>query len=193
MQKLINKLLPRNRLRVRRNLRRLKIFRLLLVDVDGTITNGTKFYDQNHKVVAKAFNDRDFTAIKRFKAAGITVAFISADPWNKGMAAARNVDFWNVREWAKNLDKTKLLPDICQHYLVDPKQIAYVADDWWDNTLLYDVGFKFCPQNSCWETQKIVGPNSVILRNGGDGVLDSLYEWTKANYNIQETYPDDNA
>jgi len=169
------------------------MFKLLLLDVDGVLTDGTKTYVSNHEVMSKKFNDRDFTAIKRFKAAGIIVAVISADPWNKGMAKTRKLDFWDVKEHAPNLDKSKLLPHICEYYLVDPKQICYVGDDFWDCTLLHDVGFKFCPLDAAWETKRIVGENNVILRNGGSGVVDSLYEWVKVNYNIQETYPDDNA
>ena len=38
---------------------------LLILDVDGVLTDGNKIYDINHNPVYKKFNDRDFTAIKR--------------------------------------------------------------------------------------------------------------------------------
>ena len=54
-------------------------FDLLILDVDGVLTNGTKVYDIDGNVVHKVFNDRDFTAIKRFKEEGVNVFFLSGD------------------------------------------------------------------------------------------------------------------
>jgi len=44
--------------------------KLLILDVDGVLTDGTKVYDQNHNPVYKTYRCKDFTAIKRFIAAG---------------------------------------------------------------------------------------------------------------------------
>ncbi|MFK5284082.1 hypothetical protein ACI3PL_31335, partial [Lacticaseibacillus paracasei] len=77
-------------------------------------------------------NDRDFTAIKRFKAAGIPVVLLSGDKWNEGMAKERKLDFINAREVCPDLDKSKALPLLCQKYSVKPEEIAYVGDDYYD-------------------------------------------------------------
>ena len=46
------------------------------------------------KVISKTWCDIDFTAIKRFKAAGIQICFLSGDRRvNEAMAAARKVNF----------------------------------------------------------------------------------------------------
>jgi hypothetical protein len=42
-------------------------FKLLALDVDGVLTNGRKIYGESGTPVYKEFNDRDFTAIKRFQ------------------------------------------------------------------------------------------------------------------------------
>ncbi len=73
------------------------MIKLLILDVDGVLTDGNKIYDINHTTVYKKFNDRDFTAIKRFKAGGINVIFVSGDNFNEGMAKKRNIDFYCSR------------------------------------------------------------------------------------------------
>lgn len=49
--------------------------KLLILDIDGVMTNGTKVYDDDHNVLSKSYNDKDFTAIKIFKQMGIDVCF----------------------------------------------------------------------------------------------------------------------
>ena len=57
--------------------------KLVILDIDGVMTDGKKFYDKNGDVLCKQYNDKDFTAIKRFMATGIDVCFLSGDNWNK--------------------------------------------------------------------------------------------------------------
>ena len=68
--------------------------KLLILDVDGVITDGTKIYNSDHTPVGKRYMCKDFTAIKRFAAAGVKVIMISGDGWNRNMAAKRNIDFY---------------------------------------------------------------------------------------------------
>ncbi len=106
------------------------------------------------------------------------------------MAISRKIDFWDVREFAPNLDKSKLLPSICEHYLVNPSQILFCGDDIFDNTLLYDVGFKYCPADACYATQMLVGQENVLTRRGGEGCVDSLYHICQFKYGLEEKeYP----
>ena len=65
--------------------------RLLILDVDGILTDGTKVYNKDHNVLSKRFMCKDFSAIKRFMAAGIKVIMISGDSWNRDMAKKRNI------------------------------------------------------------------------------------------------------
>ena len=56
-----------------------KKFDLLVIDIDGVMTDGTKLYDTYGNIYLKKFNDKDFSAIKRFKELGVEVCFLSAD------------------------------------------------------------------------------------------------------------------
>ena len=46
----------------------MKKVKLLILDVDGVLTDGKKTYNKNHEVLSKSFLCKDFTAIKRFMA-----------------------------------------------------------------------------------------------------------------------------
>ena len=80
--------------------------KLLILDVDGVLTDGTKIYNENHSPIYKKFRCKDFTAIKRFVAAGIKVVMLSGDNWNKEMAQQRNIPFYCTRGKDLSLDKS---------------------------------------------------------------------------------------
>ena len=82
---------------------------LLILDVDGVLTDGTKVYDIDHNVLSKRYMCKDFTAIKRFIAAGVKVVMLSGDNFNRYMAEKRNIDFYCSRNKDLSLDKARYL------------------------------------------------------------------------------------
>ncbi len=54
--------------------------RLLILDVDGVMTDGTKTYGIRGEVLSKRFCDHDFTAIKKFKDDGWDVGLTFGIP-----------------------------------------------------------------------------------------------------------------
>ena len=81
--------------------------KLLLLDIDGVMTDGTKLYGLDGLTMGKRYCDRDFTAIKAFKAVGVKVCFLSGDDkGNKAMAENRKIDFYLSD---KNADSSVLL------------------------------------------------------------------------------------
>ena len=70
------------------------LIELLVLDIDGVLTDGKKYYGLDGLPFAKTYCDKDFTAIKRVRGAGISVCFLSGDERvNKAMAKNRNIDF----------------------------------------------------------------------------------------------------
>ena len=61
---------------------RLRRVKLLAIDVDGVLTDGKKYYNRDGKVEMKTFCDKDWTAIKRFRALGVNVIFLTGDPFD---------------------------------------------------------------------------------------------------------------
>lgn len=144
-------------------------FDLLIIDIDGVMTDGTKIYDRDGKVFGKKYCDLDFTAIKRFIAAGIKVCFLSGDQTvNKAMAETRKIDFFHN---APGVDKADMLPDIKAHY--KSSKTAYVGDDYYDISIMNSVDFAFCPKTSFTPVKKA---GIIIDVDAGKGVIAALYD-----------------
>ena len=147
---------------------------LLIIDVDGVLTDGRKVYDKSHKVLSKKYLCKDFTAIKRFVAAGIKVVMLSGDNFNKEMAQKRNIDFYCTRDLNLSLDKSQFLQIFEEKYSVPIENMAFVGDDYFDLTIIKKLDYTFCPSDS----PKIVKDEcEVVLKSvGGDGVIVELYD-----------------
>lgn len=155
-----------------------KIFKLLILDIDGVMTNGKKTYDNGGTVISKEYCDRDFTAIKRFWSSDINVCFLSGDKkMNWEMSRSRGIPFFHARDFSDNLDKSKALEKICKHYNVAQTDVAYVGDDYYDLSIIEQLQWTYCPADACADIKKYV--KEIIPCNGGDGVIASLFEMVK--------------
>ena len=149
---------------------------LLILDVDGVLTDGTKVYDINGKVFSKRFCDLDFTATKKFQMKGWSVCWLSADTAvNQGLAEDRGIRFVHSRDPDGTIDKVKWLNTLLFEYdsMCD---IIYVGDDLFDLSIMREVlrynGRIFCPSNSA-PPVKAVATN--LSSQGGTGAIMELY------------------
>ena len=147
---------------------------LLILDVDGVLTDGKKYYDNTGKAVLKTFCDRDFTAIKKIKAAGWSVVFLSGDRnINEDVAKNRNIDFYCNRDNGVMVDKAIFIEQFEQDYNCDRDNMVYVGDDIFDINILRNVVYAFCPENAAFEVKQVA---KVINAKGGECCVDKLYE-----------------
>ena len=150
------------------------MIKLLILDVDGVLTDGNKTYDINHTCVYKKFNDRDFTVIKRFKATGINVVLLSGDIFNKSVGEKRNIDFYCSRNEDLSLDKSRFLKKFEELYNIPVKNMAFVGDDFFDLSIIKKLKYTYCPNNS----PQIVKDNcyTTLDIKSGEGVVAHLYD-----------------
>ncbi len=154
-------------------------FKLLILDMDGVMTTGEKFYDRNGDCVGKSFNDRDFTAINRFKEAGVKVCFLTGSQnINRKVATRRGIDFYYTgRFGTARREKASFIKDFMEAYNVSPAEMAFCGDDVPDVALLMCVGFAYCPRN----VPRIVQDKCMILGvDCGDGVVAELFDLATA-------------
>ena len=142
--------------------------KLILIDVDGIMTDGTKIYNEDHEGIYKKFCDLDFTAIRRLMASDVNVCLVSGDLFNKKMADKRNIPFIYSRT------KQDEIPEIQKKYNVDYNNMAFVGDDMFDYEIMMCCNYRFCPKNSPNDLQKIC--TKIIDRHSGDGVIARLYD-----------------
>ena len=149
------------------------MIKLLIIDVDGIMTDGIKYYDREGVVNLKTFCDKDWTAIKRFRAIGINVVFLTGDGYNKSILMNRNLHVVVNRGKGFHSDKANYLADILEEYECSADNTAFIGDDLFDIGIMRKVEYAFCVKNS----PQIVKDNAHTLKyKGGDNILMHLFE-----------------
>ena len=124
---------------------------LLMLDIDGVLTNGTKVYNLEGEVVGKSFNDLDYTAIRRLKSWGWHVVFISSDKRvNEKMAEKRKIPFYHSREPDGSINKEKYVKVLKKLHNIKEENMYYIGDDVVDINIMSALPKKncFCPNTS---------------------------------------------
>jgi YrbI family 3-deoxy-D-manno-octulosonate 8-phosphate phosphatase len=149
------------------------MIKLVILDVDGVMTDGIKYYDRDGKVVLKTFCDKDWTAIKRLRAIGIDVVFITGDPYNEMILKNRNLPTVVNRGEGFHRDKINFLPEVLEKYNCSYKEAAYLGDDLFDYMITKGVRYKFCVADSPRALQDIC---SVLPCKGGENAIMHFFE-----------------
>jgi len=149
------------------------VIKLLILDVDGVMTDGIKYYDREGTVKLKTFCDKDWTAIKRFRAIGINVVFLTGDPYNVSILENRNLHVIANRGSGFHSDKKNYLGDILKEYKCTSKETAYVGDDLFDIGIMKGVGHPFCMLDSPRIVRQIA---QVLPVKGGDNAIMELFD-----------------
>lgn len=149
------------------------MIKLVILDIDGVLTDGKKYYGLDGIPFAKTYCDKDFTAIKRLRGAGIDVCFLSGDERvNKAMAENRRIDFYSAR----GKDKADFITDFTSKYNTNPADMLYIGDDLFDESIMRLVGHTYCPADAVKNLKVLCGPSNVLERNGGQNVIAELVE-----------------
>jgi 3-deoxy-D-manno-octulosonate 8-phosphate phosphatase (KDO 8-P phosphatase) len=145
---------------------RLAKIRLLLLDVDGVMTDGRIIFDDRGGET-KAFDVKDGHGLKLLQRAGLRIGIITGrqSPVVERRAAELGIEL--VYQGAKD----KLVPfrDILQRTGLDPEAVAYVGDDIVDLPILRQVGFAATVADAHEEVKPHV--HYVAQRPGGHGAV----------------------
>ena len=154
------------------------MIKLVILDVDGVMTDGTKYYDRDGKVVLKTFCDKDWTAIKRFRAIGIPVVFITGDPYNEIILKNRNLPVVVNRGDGFHKDKVNYLAEILEDFDCRSEEVVYLGDDLFDIGIMKEVGHPYCLLDS----PRIVRQTAKVLDcNAGENAVMKLFDYLEIN------------
>ncbi len=148
---------------------RLKEIRLLLLDVDGVMTDGRIVFDSNG-VETKFFNVKDGHGIKMVQRAGIEVGIISGR--KSQVVANRAAELGIARLFQGALDKLGPYQEILAATGLDDSQVAYMGDDVIDLPVMRRVGFAAAPADAVDEVLPHV--HFVTKNRGGWGAVREL-------------------
>ena len=139
---------------------------LLLLDVDGVLTDGTVFYTPASGEI-KGFNTQDGFGLRILQEAGISAGIITA---RSSEAVRRRAEDLKLRHlYAGCSDKAAALAEILAQTSLQAEQLAYMGDDWLDLPVLNKVGCAFAPANAAPELRQRV--DYVTERSGGHGAV----------------------
>ena len=140
--------------------------RLLVLDVDGVLTDGGLYYDLQNQVM-KRFDVQDGLGIRIAQEAGITVAVITGLISRAVELRVRDLGITDY--YAGYLDKRACLEEIRLRYNLKWEQMAYLGDDWVDLSVMDMVGLPLAVANAQPEVKNIA--NYVTTAKGGQGAV----------------------
>lgn len=140
--------------------------RLLVLDVDGVLTDGGLYYDLQNQVM-KRFDVQDGLGIKIAQQAGIQVAVISG--LDSPAVATRVRDLGIADYYGGYLDKRACLEELKEKHGLLWEQMAYLGDDWVDLSVMDMVGLPLAVANAQPEVKNIA--SYVTAAKGGQGAV----------------------
>jgi 3-deoxy-D-manno-octulosonate 8-phosphate phosphatase (KDO 8-P phosphatase) len=141
--------------------------RLLILDVDGVLTDGSIILDNNNNNEYKSFHVRDGHGIKMLLKAGIKVALITG---RYSIVVERRAMELGVKDvFQRCFDKRLAYRMLAEKYSFDDSEIAYIGDDIVDIPVLKRCGLPVTVADADDEVKPFV--KMVTKNQGGRGAV----------------------
>ncbi len=118
--------------------------RLLLLDVDGVLTDGLLYFDARQDAL-KSFFTRDGLGLALLRSQGIQIGIITGRTSEIVAARARDLKIEHV--YQGRLNKLAAFEELCANLSLTPEQVAYMGDDIVDLSILSRVGLAATVKN----------------------------------------------
>ena len=155
--------------------------KMLIVDVDGTLTDGGVYVDENGKETKK-FNVKDGIGMMELQKNGVEVGIISNS--ERGGAILSRAKYLGIKHiYIGDDPKQKILENWITSKNITLADVAFIGDDINDLGIIDMVQFSACPKDAVDLIKKKV---SLILNTcGGDGCVREFSDlYLRKNKNI---------
>lgn len=149
--------------------------RLLLMDVDGVMTDGKLINVPDaagHMVETKAFDSQDGIALQWLSWKGVQTGLISGRISPATEERARQCRMSYV--YQGHIEKIPILEEILTRAAIKPENIAYIGDDLTDIVVMRRVGFGVATANARAEVKRCA--HYVTEQPGGQGAVREVVE-----------------
>ena len=160
-----------NALRWRRQRPALRQIDLLVLDVDGVLTDGGLWFDP-HGLLQKRFDVRDGLGIRLLQQAGLQLAFLSGGKGGATEVRARQLGIDHCMVGIK--DKPTALAQLQQQLGLTASSTAFIGDDLNDLAVRHQVRLLITPADACPAVRRQA--DGVLQRRGGHGAVRELAE-----------------
>lgn len=153
-------------------LERTRAIKLLLLDVDGVLTDGTLYFGNDGEAM-KAFNIYDGIGIKWLQRNGIQVGIVTGR--SSEIVARRTKDLGITIVVQGREDKLVAVRELAAQLKLQLNEIAYMGDDLPDLTAIFECGVGFAPANASDAILNIA--DWVTPARGGEGAVREVCEF----------------
>ncbi len=157
--------------------KKLSLIKLLVLDVDGVLTDGLIYIDSQGNET-KRFNVKDGLGIKLLQEAGIQISLISGGKSDSTIHRAQKLNIKYCYFEVKN--KLKVLEEIKNLLEIKQSQVLYVGDDLNDLAVKDLIGIFVVPNDAV----KAVRDHAdlILSKDGGKGAIRELSELILKNH-----------
>lgn len=145
---------------------RAKEIKLLLLDVDGVLTDGSIVYSDRGEEI-KSFHVRDGLGIKLLQRFGVEVSILTSRVSEALMHRCRDLKIETVIQGMK--PKLMAYEWLRMEKRLRAEELAYIGDDWVDIPVLRRVGLAVAVRNADPEVLSFV--HYVTAHDGGRGAV----------------------
>ena len=164
------------------NKKKLENIKLVVLDVDGVMTDGKLIY--NGESDSKNFNVRDGLGIKILQKEEIKVVFLSGNKSPSILKRAKDLNIDKCFIGVRN--KLAFIKNIQNELRIKKEQTLYCGDDLNDLIVLDEVKIFSCPRDA---SSNVKSRSDIILRkNGGEGSVRELCEMILKQKNLFNKY-----
>ncbi|MEM4261111.1 MAG: HAD hydrolase family protein [Candidatus Woesearchaeota archaeon] len=164
---------------------KLKDIELLIMDVDGTMTDSCVYYSAKGEEFKK-FSIRDGMGIELLKLGNIKTAIVTTEDTPIVLARAKKLRIEEVITGSRN--KGNAILELSKKLSIQLEKIAYIGDDVNDLPAIRIVGFSACPQNAVDIIKENV--DYICINKGGDGAIREISELILKSQNKLTTLPE---
>lgn len=150
---------------------KLKKIKLLILDVDGVMTDGRVIMDDRGREI-KNFDVRDGHGIKLIQRYGIKVALLTGRQSEVVKHRARDLEITEV--YQKAFNKKEIFAKILRKNKLDSSEAAFIGDDIVDIPVLKAVGFSAAVADALGVVKKSV--DYITENKGGRGAVREVCE-----------------
>ena len=147
------------------------MIKLVLLDVDGTLTDGG-IYRGNNGEELKRFNVKDGYAIVNAQKLGIEFGIITGRKSELVEIRAKELKIKYLYQGIS--EKTVILEEIMKKDGLSKEEIAYMGDDLNDLLIIKQVGLSGTPKDAVDEVIQVA--DFVSKKNGGSGAVREFIE-----------------
>jgi 3-deoxy-D-manno-octulosonate 8-phosphate phosphatase (KDO 8-P phosphatase) len=149
--------------------------KLLLMDVDGVLTNGKLYHfpdEEGNMIETKGFDSQDGIALQWMQWKGLQTGVISGRQSLGTAERARQVKMNYV--YQGHIEKVPILEKIMADADLRPEEVAYMGDDFTDLVVMRRVGFAIAVANARAEVKREA--HYVTEATGGNGAVREVIE-----------------